>query len=71
MRTVSAGLRMPECAMEGGLAVVGYEGLNVEGQTCQVLFWAKQLGDRVPDSLDGGQWERRQPSGEKKLFKNS
>lgn len=45
---------MPECAMEGGLAVVGYEGLNVEGQTYQVLSRAKQLGDCVPDSFGLG-----------------
>lgn len=48
MSTVSIGLRMPDCAMEGGLAVVGYEGLNMEGQSCQVLFWGEQLGNPAP-----------------------
>lgn len=60
---------MPDCAMEGGLVVAGYEGLNREGQSCQVLFWGEQLGNPAPDSLDGGQWRTRKPSRKKKLFK--
>ena len=55
--------------MEGELVVAGYEGLNVEGQTCQVLLWAEQRGDPEPDCLDEGQWERRKSSGKKNLIK--
>lgn len=54
--------------MEGeGWQLEVTECLNMEGRMCEVLLEAERLGNSLPDSLDWGQWEGRQPS-EKKSF---